>query len=302
MTILGKMLVFVVLALSIVWNALVVNSYVARTNWQKRAAEYEKKAQDAAASATSMKALLEEERAAAVEARQALQAERDRLYAINTQLVKDRQALVGQVNTAFEQAKTQGAQANVQQTNVDKLQNQVNSLDQQLKEKDKQLTDLTLGAQQDRVAAEKARIDAAGRAQQAERLAVRVQQLSDELDEYRRTVGPLAAVGPGAQRSPALPEGFKGTVRRTEGAAREFHAGNEIWVELTPGMDAGLKQGAILTVRRLNGAGGKYLGTITVARVNSKDAVGRFTPANPRAVTDADMPKPGDELVPSTSR
>ena len=72
MTILGKMLVFVVLVLSIVWNALVVNSYVARTNWQKRAAEYEKKAQDAATSATSMKALLEEERAAAAEARQAM--------------------------------------------------------------------------------------------------------------------------------------------------------------------------------------------------------------------------------------
>jgi hypothetical protein len=301
MTILGKLLVFVVLILSIVWNALVVNSYVARTNWQKRAAEYEKKAQEAATSATNMKSLLEEERAAGEEARRAALAERDRLYAINNQLLKDRQDLVKQVNTAFEQAKTQGAQANIQQTNVEKLQQQVNTLDQQIKDMQKQLTDTTLSAQQDRVTAEKAKIDAAGRAQQAERLAVRVQQLSDELDEYRRTYGALQQIGPGAQRAPALPEAFRGTVRRTEGAAREFHAGNEIWVELTPGMDAGLKQGAILTVRRLNGAGGKYLGTITVARVNSKDAVGRFTPANPRAVTDNDLPKPGDELVPSTS-
>ena len=74
-----------------------------------------------------------------------------------------------------------------------------------------------------------------------------------------------------------------------------------MWVELTPGMDAGLRQGAILTVRRINGVSGKYLGTITVVRVNAKDAVGRFTPANPRAVTADDLPKPGDQLVASTS-
>lgn len=301
MTVLGKMLVFVVLLLSIVWNALVVNSYVARTNWQKRAAEYEKKAQDAAASATGMKALLEEEGAAAVEARQALQAERDRLYAINAQLVKDRQDLIQQVNAFAAQAKAQGAQANIQQTNIDKLQNQVNALDQQIKDTQKQLTDLTLSAQQDRVVAERARIDAASQQQRSERLAVQVQQLSEIVAEYERTVGPLRARGPGEQRSPVVPIGFSGTVRRTEGTASDLLAGREVWVELTPGMDAGLRQGAILTVRRINGAGGKYLGTITVDRANAKDAVGRFTPATPRAVGPDDLPKPGDQLVASTS-
>ena len=300
MTILGKMLVFVVLILSIVWNALVVNSYVARTNWQKRAAEYEKKAQEAVTSATGMRTLLEEERAAAEEARRALQAQHDRLYAQNQQLFKDREDLVKQVNAFNEQAKNAGATANIQQTNLEKLQQQVNTLDQQLKDKDKQLTDLTLGAQQDRVAAEKARIEAAGRQQQAERLAVRAQQLNDELDEYKRRFGAIQPLGPGEQRSPGLPTGFRGTVSRTVGTAQGFHAGQEVWVELTPGLDAGLKQGAILTVQRLNGAGGKYLGTITVARVNAKDAVGRFTPANPRAVTANDLPKPGDELTPNT--
>jgi hypothetical protein len=301
MTILGKILVFVVLLLSIVWNALVVNAYVARTNWQARAADYEKKAQEAAASATAMKALVEEERAAAAEARLALQAERDRLYAANAQLIKDRQDLIKQVNDAFGNAKNAGATANIQQTNIDKLQNQVNSLDQQLKDKDKQLTDLTLGAQQDRVVAERSRIEAASQQQRSERLAVQVQQLSEELDEYRRRFGSFQPRGPGESLAPPLPEGFRGSVTRAEGTANDLRAGREVWVELTPGMDAGLKQGAILTVRRLNGVTGKYLGTITVVRANAKDAVGRFTPANPRAVTDADLPKPGDQLVASTS-
>jgi hypothetical protein len=301
MTILGKILVFVVLLLSIVWNALVVNSYVARTNWQARAAEYEKKAQEAAASATAMKALVEEERAAAAEARQALQAQNERLYATNAQLIKNQQDLTNQVNAAFVVAKDAGAKANIQQTNLDKLQNQVNSLDQQLKDKDKQLTDLTLGAQQDRVVAERSRIEAASQQQRAERLAVQVQQLSDTVDEYQRRFGPLPNRGPGEQLAPTLPPGFSGTVRRVEGTASGLRAGNEVWVELTPGLDAGLRQGAILTVRRVNGVSGKYLGTITVVRANAKDAVGRFTPANPRAVTDADLPKQGDQLVASTS-
>ena len=214
MTILGKMLVFVVLLLSIVWNALVVNSYVARTNWHKRAAEYQTKAQDAAASATAMKALLEEERAAAAESRQALQAQHDRLYAINVQLVKDRQDLIQQINAFAAQAKAQGAQANIQQTNIDKLQNQVNALDQQIKDVQKQLTDLTLGAQQDRVVAEKARIDAAGRTQQAERLAVRVQQLTTN---WTSTGGPTARASRSAPASSGRPPCPRGSAAPSGG-------------------------------------------------------------------------------------
>ena len=95
-------------------------------------------------------------------------------------------------------------------------------------------------------------------------------------------------------------EGFRGTVRRVEGTAKDLANGREVWVEITPGLDAGLRQGAILTVRRWDGGPVKYLGTITVIRAEAKDAVGRFTPANPRAVTDDNLPKSGDHLVPTT--
>ncbi|HET6574977.1 MAG TPA: hypothetical protein VFG68_15330 [Fimbriiglobus sp.] len=301
MTILGKLLVFVVLVLSIVWNALVVNAYVARTNWHKRAAEYQQKATDAAASATGMKDLLGEERAAAAEKDRAQRAELERLYAQNRQLLADRQKLVVQVNDAFNQLKAQGAQANIHQTNIEKLQQQVNALDQQTKDVQKRITDTTLSAQQDRVKAERAGIEAASQQQRAERLAVQVQQLSEIVAEYERKYGSLQTLSPGVQRSPVLPEGWKGTISRTDGTVSDLHAGREVWVELTPGLDSGLKPGAILSVHRLNGVKGTYLGTITVARVNAKDAVGRFTPANPRAVTADGLPKPGDQLVASTS-
>jgi hypothetical protein len=301
MTILGKMLVFVVLVLSIAWNALVVNSYVARTNWQKRAAQYEKSAQEAADSANKMKLLLEEERAAAAEARQAITAQHERLYLQNQQLLKDRENLTREMNNDFVRAKGKANDDNKLQTNVEKLQTQVDNQERQIKEKDKQLTDTTHAAQLDRVAAEKARIDAAGRQQQAERLAVRVQQHSDELDEYKRRFGTIQPLGPGERRSPGVPSGFHGSVVRTEGTAQDLYAGRDVLVELTPGMDAGLRQGAILTVRRQNGATGKYLGTVTVVRADAKNAVGRFTPANPRAVRADDLPKAGDELVASTS-
>jgi hypothetical protein len=301
MTILGKILVFVVLVLSIVWNALVVNSYVARTNWSKKAAEYQQKAQEAADSATGMKALLEEERAAAAERDRAQRAELERMYAANRQLDADRQNLGQQVNNALNQLKAQGNQTNIHQTNIEKLQQQVNVLDQQAKDMQKQVTDTTLAAQQDRVKAERATIDAASQQQRAERLAVQVQQLTDELDAYKRTYGSLSPRGPGDQLAPTPPEGFRGTVRRIEGTAQGLHAGQEVYVELTPGLDSGLRQGAILTVRRVNGVKGQYLGKVTVVRVNAKDAVGRFTPANPRAVAADDLPRPGDELVASTS-
>ena len=150
--------------------------------------------------------------------------------------------------------------------------------------------------------AEKARIDAAGRTQQAERLAVRVQQLKRRTRRVpARPSARSRRAAPASSGRPLCPRGSAAPSGGPMGTPSDLLAGREVWVELTPGMDAGLRQGAILSVQRINGAGGKYLGTITVDRVNAKDAVGRFTPANPRAVGADDLPKPGDQLAASTS-
>src|SRR6516165_5492529 len=121
MTILGKVLVFVVLVLSIVWNALVVNAYVTRTNWQAEAKRSQAKAKEAADSATAVKNLVDEERSTAAERERSYREDRDRLYVQNAQLLKDRDELSGQVNNAFAQQKGLNAQAGILQANIDKL-------------------------------------------------------------------------------------------------------------------------------------------------------------------------------------
>ena len=147
-----------------------------------------------------------------------------------------------------------------------------------------------------RVELGKMKAEAARERQRAEQLADRLQKLMDEQEKSRpEGVHPIL---PQSVPAPPVPEGFKGTVRRVEGTPNDLALGREVWVELTPGLDAGLKQGAILAVRRMAGADGKYLGTITIARVNAKDAVGRFRPANPRNIEADDLPKPGDQLAP----
>jgi predicted RNase H-like nuclease (RuvC/YqgF family) len=298
MTILGKVLVFVVLVLSIVWNALVVNAYVTRTNWQAEAKRSQAKAKEAADSATAVKNLVDEERSTAAERERSYREDRDRLYVQNAQLLKDRDELSGQVNNAFAQQKGLNAQAGILQANIDKLQKQVDTLDQQIREANKQLTDLTLQAQRDRVAAGEAQRDAAMQQQRVDRWAQKVQQLTDELAEYKQRYGELQ--GRGTPKAPSLPVGFRGTVSRTEGSAQDIRAGRDVLVEFTPGLDAGVRQGAVMTVYRRQGASGKYLGTLTVVSANAKDGVGRFTPANAKAVGADDLPKAGDELMPNT--
>jgi hypothetical protein len=298
MTILGKLLVFVVLVLSIAWNALVVNAYVTRTNWQAEARRSQAKAKEAADSANAMKTYLDEVRAAADERERALRDDRDRLYAQVAQLLKDREELNTQFKNASDQLKGVNAQIGILQSNLDKTQKQVDIQDQQLREKDKQLTDLTLQAQRDRVAAGDAQRDAAQQQQRADRFANTIQQLNEELAQYRQKYGPLQ--GGGQRGAPPLPEGFRGTVGKTQGTAQDLQAGREVWVEFTPGLDAGVRQGAVMTVYRRTNGTGRYLGTLTVASVDAKNGVGRFTPPNPRAVRPDDLPKPGDELIPST--
>ena len=93
MTAIGKMLVFLVLFLSLVWNFLVVNAYTARTNWQREAKKYQADAVAAADAANKMKALRDAEAESSDDAKRALQQERDRYYTQVAQLLNVRDAL-----------------------------------------------------------------------------------------------------------------------------------------------------------------------------------------------------------------
>lgn len=288
MTALGKILVFLVLVLSLVFNALVVNAYVARTNWQAAAVKSQKSAKDAADSANSMKQVLDESIAANEDAKRVLREERDRLY--NQVVVL--QAEVNRLDDANKQqlaaATRLNGQIDVLQANVNRLTKQVDDYDKLLAAKELQINQLTAQANASRVAENKAKIEAEREKIRAENFAQRVQELSDEVEGYRRQ----GLTPRGGGRGPALPAQFRGTVQKFD---RE-----NLFVTITPGLDAGVQVGSIMSVSRINGAQGKYLGKIVIRSADPKQAVGIFQPADPRRQPAADdLPRPGDELTPS---
>jgi hypothetical protein len=287
MTILGKMLVFLVLVLSLVWSGLVVNAFVTRTNWRAEAVKSQARAKDAADSANSMKELLESERLAAEDAKRSLREEIAQLYEQVAQLNKARNDLNQQFRVGFQANQKIGTEVDTLNANILKLQTQVDKMEKSLSEKEKQVNDLTATAAADRVAARKAQIAADAQKERADRLEAKVQQQATEIEERKNNGGQLRPIGPGGSRAGAPPEGFRGHVLRRDGDLIVF----------TPGLDAGVQKEMTFKVIRINGTG-RYLGTVTVLLADPKRAVGRFTPAPGTRPGPSDYPKAGDELLP----
>lgn len=292
MTILGKMLVFLVLVLTLVWNGLVVNAYVTRTNWRAEAKRSQDKAVEAADSANKMKGRLESERESSESAVRVLREENARLYeqvkALNDQL----KTLTKQYTDSFDGAQKEASQIATFQSNVDKLQKQLDSTTALLAQKEKDIDDLTKAAERDRVLAQKASLDAQSQMQRAERLATRVQELAEDNENFKRGGGRQTGVG---ERAVPAPEGFRGTIRRVS----RDPAGGDILVTLTPGLDAGLQQGAMLAVSREKPTP-KYLGKIVIVLADPKEAVGRFLPPPGVRLSPEDLPQINDTLAPAT--
>src|SRR5438094_8866284 len=89
MTILGKILLFVVLVLSLVWTGLTVNAYVTRTNWANDAKKWKDLGESAKQSADYQRKLAEDGRNAAAAQIAAL---RNDLAALQTQLAAQTKA------------------------------------------------------------------------------------------------------------------------------------------------------------------------------------------------------------------
>ena len=288
MTAIGKMLLFLVLILSLVWNFLTVSAYVARTNWRAEAKRSQDDAQKMQDAAQKMKTLLDAERESAADALRAVRQERDNLRLEVKTLQANQDTLSAQYSTAFVEGTKRAASAVGLQENINKLQLQVRDLDAAVKAKDTAVTELTLARDKALVDANNARLTAAGLAKQNENLQDRLLKAQSDAEETKRYG--TAGAAPGT-RTPAAPDGFRGTVTEYAKADRK--------VALTPGLDSGLQKGTTLTVARLTG-GGKYLGTVTVTLVNPKEAVGTFRPAAttlPRSADD--LPMPGDVLTPT---
>jgi hypothetical protein len=284
MTAIGKMMVFLVLVISLVFNFLTVNAYVTRTNWRAEAVKYKADTAKAVESANSMKTLVESEQAAGADAQRVLREESARYYSQNAVLQKQLVELTDLYNKAFTAANTQATEVAALQANIAKLTKQIEDNDKMLASLTDQLNKQTLAAEQSKVEADKQRLEAQSRQLQVERLSERLEALREENQQYRAEFGDLRR----RQGGPSLPETFRGTVKKIEGDLVVF----------TPGLDAGVQKGAVLNVARY-GANPKYLGTITVLAADPKEASGRFAPPpGGRRPGPDDLPRPGDEVTP----
>lgn len=291
MTAMGKMLAFLVFILAVAWMVFGVNAYVTRVNWEARALKAEKSAKEAADSANRMKDLYEATVVAHAAQLQATQAERNRLYSQVAVLAKERDSLQQQFNAAFGNQQQANVAIKNLQVNLKSVQDQIDELDKAVAAKNAEMNDLIKRAADDRVAAGEALRTATEFRQQAERLSTRLQELNDSLQEYRRQYGDLR---PSLGSTPSLPEGFRGTVRSVDRGRAD------VLVNLTPGADAGVRKGAVMSISGVRNGQPVYLGTVVILSADPKESVGRFYPATPGrgVLQENDYPKVGDELKP----
>lgn len=288
MTAIGKMLVFIVLVLSLMWNFLTLNAYVTRTNWRNEAKKYQDRAGEAALSATKMNELLTSERAAAQDARQALLQQTERGNAQVAQLAREREVLLAQFGAAFTQAAANATAATTQDAVITTQGTQVKTLADQDKLATKLISDLKLDREKASVEADQAKIAAEALRKQNEDLVGKVQRLTADNAALARNGGRPGGVSDGL--TPPAPSDFRGTVTEV---------GTDNLMAISGGVDHGLAVGMVLTVQRLTPTG-RYLGKLKLTEVHPKTAVGQFTPSAPSR-DPAARPKAGDEVVPATS-
>ena len=294
MTAIGKMLVILVLVLSLVWNALVINGYAARTNWAREAKRAQADAAAAAESANKMKGLRDAEAESSDDAKRALQQERDRYYTQVAQLVAVRDTLSQQYNVAFSDRQKQAAAAAQLQAIIDKLSGQVKVIDDDLKKLEEKNNQYVLDKSSAQAAQTRAEIERDRYKIAAEANLERAQKLQEQLNEARQA-GPAGGAGGVGPRTPVPPVGFQGEVTAVE----RDKATGIVYVAFTPGLDSGLKEGSVLRIDRLTDTG-RYLGKLTVVKLDPKAGVGTFEPAVRGAVPTPDsLPKARDVVKPN---
>ncbi len=279
MTALGKMMVIFVFLLSLVWVGLVVNTWATRTNWK---AEAEKQSKIAKENYEGAKSLAEQSKAerAALEAKvAAAQANVERLQLQNIEANDQKNKIYAAYEAKLKADRSGNVSVTELTTEIKKLQNQVDVQSVNLKTMEADLNAQVRDTEKNKNLKDEAVRSANESKERADALTVKLQNQQDKQ-------------GPGGAGNvrPLVPEGFRGTVT---GYADGF-------VQMTPGLNAGLKPGMTLTINRVKGDK-NYIGTILVGDIVDPDrAVGTWTaPSYVKKPTGDDFPKAGDELVPT---
>jgi len=295
MTWLGKILAMLVMILSLVWMYFTVNVYVTRTNWKTAADKYKKAYEEAIEARSSEYRIHQSADDAYARKLSALNTEAAGLRAQYDTLMKanaDNVASMKALAKAIEESDITAVQLqiNLKSTisEADEIRRRANKLE------DERVV-LALKAEQaakERLEAQNDLKLAVSRQEDAER---RLEILQADLKELRAlggSGGGLLGRGVlGKDGGPAPAEGTRGTVTRVDGD----------FVQLSIGIDAGLRAGMTLDLIRIET--GKYLGTVTVqhAGLEPKRAVATFKPADalrPIARLRPDeLPKVGDQVT-----
>ena len=281
MTALGKMMVIFVFLLSLVWAGLVINSWATRTNWKAEAEKQNKTAKDNYEGAKAIAEQAKADRSASDAKLAALQANVDRLQLQNGEVREQYNKLYSTYENKLKIDRVSDKKVDELQNDIAQLLNQVKLQSDNLKTMETDLNSQIRVTEANRNQKDEAIRSANAEKQRADLLVARLQEVQDQLAQ--------AKVGGKGNLRPAPPEGFRGTITAVS---------KEI-VEISPGLNAGLKEGMLLNVVRK--AGNKnYIGTILIGQqVDPNRAVGTWTaPFSVKKPTGDDLPKVGDEIVP----
>ncbi len=281
MNTIGKILVFFILILSVIWNYLVVNAYATRTNYKNELEKVQKLYTEAAKAAGSATKLAEEQRSAADATIAQLQADIRSLTARVKAAEDDSANYKTLVEGIGKDKEGYVTDAGLQQTGIKTLQSQVDLTRSQITTLDKKLNDAVIAEQKAENERLQARIERDAAFRKADEYEKRLLDLNDQFVTLKN--GGVGGIG--AARIPPTDPDFKATVTASSGNL----------VEISLGSNAGLQKGAVLDISRPSSK--KYVGKITIERVDPFGATGRFKPlATIGKPTAEDYPTKGDTV------
>jgi hypothetical protein len=265
MTVLGKILVFIILVLALLQAALHIMFHVSQANWVN---EYGKLKQTYTTTLAEMVTFQQERDEARADRDKAL-GELNNTRAMLENQVKDEQtksvALGTQLQGAKENQNKSDASLAGATTDIQSRQEEVKRLEDAIKDKDKRIGDLVKNNNELRERTVQAEITARTLGSRNQELETRYEDMSKDLIKLKSTGGgttPGGATTVAAKNPP--PSQIEGLITKTDPSGL---------VTVSIGSDAGLLKGHDLEVFRLSPP--KYLGTIRLMDVRANEAVGR---------------------------
>jgi hypothetical protein len=266
MTVLGKILAVLNLVLSLAVGALIVVTFVARTNWHAAYDNMEKQAKVSKADAIAFKEEMEH-------AKGDLAKKNDELAKLALAAENEKQKSNAQINALADQLKRKSEENNThvasqaaaaeelkrREKEVDYLKTLIAARDTQLSKWQKQVNDM-------RDAMVEAQINFNAEHERNERLLRENERLVKDNQQVRQ-VGATTSVRTELSRKNPPAEDVSGRITRIDQA-------NGL-VTISVGSDAGLGKGNTLEVYRLKPP--TYLGTIEILQARPNEAVGRPT-------------------------